>query len=53
MRGSQDIPSIWDYIAHISYNQLTVKVQVISMIHVKPDSIGWYWCLTAVPHIFI
>lgn len=39
--------------AHISYHQLRLKVRVISMIHVKPDSAGWYWRLTAVPHILI
>lgn len=39
--------------AHISYHQLRLKVRVISMIHVKADSVGLYWRLTAVPHVFI
>lgn len=33
--------------ARISYNQLRLKVRVISVIHVKPDSADWYWRLTA------
>lgn len=53
MLGSQDILSVWDYMAHISYNQLRLKVRVISVIHVKPDSADWYWRLTAAPHVFM
>lgn len=53
MLGSQDILSIGDYVARISYNQLKLKVQVILVIHGKPDSVGRSWHLTAEPHIFI